>query len=63
MGCGGSKSVVNKTSRERKQSILPPFIPDIKITGAENVSFLPSPAIKVIAIFGKILTACSVLID
>ena len=61
MGCGGSKNVVHETSRDaRKQSILPPFIPDIKITGAENVSFLPPPAIKVIAIFGKTLTVCNV---
>ena len=58
MGCAGSKpelSTRNEARGDCKQSILPPVIPVIKITGAEKVSFLPSPGIKVVFMFGELL--------
>ena len=58
MGCAGSKPELsrrNEVRDDRKQSILPPVIPIIKITGAENVSFVPSPGIRVVFMFGELL--------
>ena len=57
MGCGSSAgtAAVLQTGEgtPRKKSILPQQIPKISIVGLENVSFVPSPEMKVMFIFGE----------